>query len=311
MEIKWLEDFLVLATTRSFSKAAEERNTTQSTLSRRIQQLEDWLGVRLIDRSSQPVGLTRAGSHFYRQAIEILRIAYRARAGARRIGLQRAEPLRFSAQHVLARHFLPRLLTQIEARMEIGGVTLRSDNLYNCIDDLLSDAVDFLVCFHQPAMPDLVDLSGYDFLIVGTEEMIPVSLPDERGNPRFALPGTAEAPVRCIGFSSENPLGWHRQARMTARDVELHINPVYESTMGEIIRDMVLSGRGMAWLQSMLIGDDLASGRLVRAGDETWDQSIEIRLFRTRAAGRDNIERIWDMLCDNGPAHSPPDRGAA
>ena len=216
MEIKWLEDFLVLATTRSFSKAAEERNTTQSTLSRRIQQLEDWLGVRLIDRSSQPVGLTRAGSHFYRQAIEILRIAYRARAGARRIGLQRAEPLRFSAQHVLARHFLPRLLTQIEARMEIGGVTLRSDNLYNCIDDLLSDAVDFLVCFHQPAMPDLVDLSGYDFLIVGTEEMIPVSLPDERGNPRFALRLRAEmrlpdAGMRAFetvsGRSERRPLG--------------------------------------------------------------------------------------------------------
>lgn len=308
MEIKWLEDFLVLATTRSFSRAAEERNTTQSTLSRRIQQLEEWLGVRLIDRSSQPVGLTRTGSHFYRQAIEILRIAYRARAGARRIGLQRAEPLRFSAQHVLARHFLPRLLTQIEARMEIGGVTLKSDNISNCIDDLLNDAVDFLVCFHQPAMPDLVDLSGYDYVVVGSEEMIPVSLPDERGGPRFALPGTADAPVSCIGFSSENPLGWHRQARMTAQDVELHINPVYESTMGEIIRDMVLDGRGMAWLQSMLIGDDLTGGRLVRAGDATWDQSVEIRLFRTRAVGQDTVEQVWDMLRDSGFPQSPPDR---
>lgn len=308
MEIKWLEDFLVLATTRSFSRAAEERNTTQSTLSRRIQQLEDWLGVRLIDRSSQPVGLTRAGSEFYRESVAIVRTVYRARAGARRIGLQGAEQLRISAQHVLARHFLPRLLARIEADLDIGGVTLRSDNLYNCVDDLMNDEVDFMICFHQPAMPDLVDLSGYDFLVVGTEEMIPVSLPDDSGAPRFALPGTAGAPVPCIGFSSENPLGWHRQARMTAQDIELHINPVYESTMGEIIRDMVLNGRGMAWLQTMLVGGDLTAGRLVRAGDATWDQSIEIRLFRTRAVGRGAVDQIWGMLRDGGFPPCTPDR---
>lgn len=307
MELKWLEDFLVLATTRSFSKAAEERNTSQSTLSRRIQQLEDWLGVRLIDRSSQPVGLTRAGSYFYRETVEIVRTTYRARAGARRIGLQVAEPLRFSAQHVLARHFLPRLLAGIERRMEIGGFTLRSDNLYNCLDSLLNDEIDFMVCFHQPSMPDLVDLRGYEFLTIGSERMIPVSLADDNGNPRFALPGTADDPVRCIGFSSENPLGWHRQARMTTQDVQLHVNPVYESTMGEIIRDMVIDGRGLAWLQSMLIGGDLKAGRLVRAGDETWDQSIEIRIFRTRVSGRLHVELVWEVLCEMHPPETTPD----
>ncbi|MYG52956.1 MAG: hypothetical protein F4204_11590, partial [Rhodospirillaceae bacterium] len=91
-------------------------------------------------------------------------------------------------------------------------------------------------------------------------------------------------------------------------DVELHINPVYESTMGEIIRDMVLDGRGMAWLQTMLVGDDLTAGRLVRAGDATWDQSIEIRLFRTRAVGRGAVDQIWGMLRDGGFPPCTPDR---
>ncbi|NWM05812.1 LysR family transcriptional regulator, partial [Klebsiella quasipneumoniae] len=47
MEIKWLEDFLALANTLNFSKAADERHVTQSAFSRRIKQLEAWLGTTL------------------------------------------------------------------------------------------------------------------------------------------------------------------------------------------------------------------------------------------------------------------------
>ena len=45
MELKWLEDALSLSATLSFSRAACERNITQSALSRRIRQLESWLGL--------------------------------------------------------------------------------------------------------------------------------------------------------------------------------------------------------------------------------------------------------------------------
>ena len=58
MEIKWLEDFVSLANTRSFSRSAVERRVTQSAFSRRIQQLEQWLGVPLVDRSTYPTTLT-------------------------------------------------------------------------------------------------------------------------------------------------------------------------------------------------------------------------------------------------------------
>ncbi len=298
MELKWLEDFLVLATTRSFSRAAKERHTTQSTLSRRIQQLEDWLGVQLINRSSYPVNLTRAGNHFYRQAVEIVRTTYRARVGARRIGLHATDPLRISAQHVLARHFLPGLMAEIEQHIDLGPCILKSDNLNNCLRDLINDEVDFIVCFHQQTMPDLLDVRNYGWLTLNLDQLIPVSIPDENGDALFKLPGTAEEPVRCIGFSSENPIGWQRQARMTRSDVELHINPVYESTMGDMIRDMVLEGRGMAWLQAMLVDGDLQSGRLVLAGGPSWNQQIEIRLMRTRDTSREVVEHAWHLLAN-------------
>lgn len=51
MDIKWLEDFITLSRLQSFSRAAEERHVTQSAFSRRIQALETWVGVPLLDRS--------------------------------------------------------------------------------------------------------------------------------------------------------------------------------------------------------------------------------------------------------------------
>ncbi|MBL9048416.1 MAG: LysR family transcriptional regulator, partial [Tabrizicola sp.] len=45
MDLNWLEDFLALAESRSFSRAAEVRGVTQSAFSRRIRALEDWLGA--------------------------------------------------------------------------------------------------------------------------------------------------------------------------------------------------------------------------------------------------------------------------
>ena len=61
MELKWLEDFLSLARTGSFSRSAEERHVTQPAFSRRIKSLEIWVGVPLVDRSSYPTHLTPAG----------------------------------------------------------------------------------------------------------------------------------------------------------------------------------------------------------------------------------------------------------
>ena len=64
MESKWLEDFISLAETRSFSRSAEARHVTQPAFSRRIRSLETWLGADLVDRTTYPTQLTPAGEVF-------------------------------------------------------------------------------------------------------------------------------------------------------------------------------------------------------------------------------------------------------
>ena len=47
MQLKWLEDLVALAQTRSFSRAAELRHVTHPAFGRRIKALEDWAGAAL------------------------------------------------------------------------------------------------------------------------------------------------------------------------------------------------------------------------------------------------------------------------
>src|SRR6478752_4234102 len=73
MELRWLQDFLMVAETGNFTRAAERRNTSQAAFSRRIKSLEAWLGFDLIDRSVYPTQLTSQGEQFREHAGELLR----------------------------------------------------------------------------------------------------------------------------------------------------------------------------------------------------------------------------------------------
>ena len=64
MEVRWLEDFLALARTRHFSRAAELQPVSQPTFSRRIKLLEEAMGSTLINRQTLPLSLTTAGEIF-------------------------------------------------------------------------------------------------------------------------------------------------------------------------------------------------------------------------------------------------------
>lgn len=93
METKWLEDFVSLAETRSFSRSAQLRHVTQPAFSRRIQSLEAWAGVALIDRSSYPTRLTPAGETLHAQALELLQSLHHTRDLLRSQGLGAQEPM--------------------------------------------------------------------------------------------------------------------------------------------------------------------------------------------------------------------------
>lgn len=73
MELRHLRYFVAVAEEKSFNKAATRLYISQPPLSRQIKQLEDEVGVMLIDRENRPLKLTEAGEFFYDHAIQILK----------------------------------------------------------------------------------------------------------------------------------------------------------------------------------------------------------------------------------------------
>jgi DNA-binding transcriptional LysR family regulator len=71
MEIRHFRYFVAVAGMRSFSRASEKLNMAQPPLSRQIQQLEEELGVCLLNRE-RPITLTEAGRYFFEQSVQIL-----------------------------------------------------------------------------------------------------------------------------------------------------------------------------------------------------------------------------------------------
>ena len=72
MDFKQIEAFVNVVRYKSFSKAADATFFTQPTISAHIQNLENELGVKLLNRNGRNVDMTPHGTEFYKYAIEMI-----------------------------------------------------------------------------------------------------------------------------------------------------------------------------------------------------------------------------------------------
>ena len=86
MELRHLRYFVAVAEERNFTRAAERLHIAQPPLSRQIQQLEETLGVALIEKGSRPLRLTEAGQFFLAHAKPLLDQVRDLKAMTQRVG---------------------------------------------------------------------------------------------------------------------------------------------------------------------------------------------------------------------------------
>lgn len=72
IDVRQLRYFLAVAAERSFTRGAEQLHMAQAPLSKRIQELEEQLGVQLFDRESRPISLTPAGHLLREEALHVV-----------------------------------------------------------------------------------------------------------------------------------------------------------------------------------------------------------------------------------------------
>ena len=301
MEIKWLEDFVTLADTSSFSRAAELRNVTQPAFSRRIKQLEGWMGATLISRATMPAELTPAGRNFLPVAQEAIRTLYAARETLRpshEVGL-----LRFAALHTLTVTFFPRWLKALEKAGGTFSTSLMPDRggIEANLESLVGDEADFFLTYAHPEVPFHLDRGKFAALTVAHDRLMPLVAPmvvmSGAPQPGLNLLDRAVAeprlavPYLSYGFNSFFGVAL---SRLLLRRPPFRRRTTHENTISAGLMNMAVTGAGICWLPESLARDEIETGRLVHASaDEDWNLDLDIRLYRHAASRNRKVDDLW------------------
>jgi len=287
MDTKWLEDFVSLAETHSFSRSATLRHVTQPAFSRRIQALEGWAGTDLVDRTSYPTRLTPAGQTLYGQAIEMLQSLQSTRAMLRGHSAAGKDVIEFAVPHTLAFTFFPAWVSKL--REEFGPIKSRliALNVHDAVLRLVEGSCDVLISYHHPSQPFLLDADRYETVSLGNEVVAPYVKPDSEGAPRYQLPGRPAHPLPYLGYAPGAYLGRMVDQLLKESRTAIHLDRVYETDMAEGLKAMAIEGHGIAFLPFSAVRKELQAGKLVSALAPEMGQlevTMEIRAYRERPA---------------------------
>lgn len=122
-----------------FSAAARQHGKSKALLSKYVTDLEDYLGVRLMNRTTRKLGLTEAGETYYREANQLLQHLDELDAT---ISEQTAEPrgfVRVSAPRNLGETTLAPAIFEFAARNPLVSVDLRLEDRFV---DLVEEGID-------------------------------------------------------------------------------------------------------------------------------------------------------------------------
>ena len=173
METKWLEDFVSLAETRSFSRSAQLRHVTQPAFSRRIQALEAWAGTDLVDRSSYPTRLTPAGETLYSQSLEMLQALQSTRAMLRGHSAAGQDVIEFAVPHTLAFTFFPAWVSSLREKFGPIKSRLIALNVHDAVMRLVEGGCDLLIAYHHASQPLQLSVTSDERLCVGHGASVP------------------------------------------------------------------------------------------------------------------------------------------
>jgi len=155
MDINLARTFLIIAETGSFIDAARRMNIAQSTVSARMQTLEDLLGQPLFERSKTGAVLTAAGQQFQKHALALVRIWQHAQLEVG-IAEQHRDHLSVGAVNSLWDGFLLRWVSTMRETIPDIAVSASAGFAPGLIQRLVEGTLDLAVMYRPPQPPGLL-----------------------------------------------------------------------------------------------------------------------------------------------------------
>jgi DNA-binding transcriptional LysR family regulator len=309
METKWLEDFVSLADTRSFSRSAQLRHVTQPAFSRRIQALEAWAGTDLVDRSSYPTRLTPAGQTLYSQSLEMLQGLQSTRAMLRGHTSAGQDFIEFAVPHTLAFTFFPAWVSRLREKFGPIKSRLIALNVHDAVLRLVEGSCDLLISYHHDSQPFQLDPGRYELVSLGREVLAPFCRANAAGEPEFSLPGGIGQPLPYLGYAPGAYLGRIVDLILQQAGTAIHLDRVYETDMAEGLKAMAMEGHGIAFLPLSAVKKELQAKKLVSAGSQL-EMTMDVRVYRERPTAKNPaktpVQMLWTYLQSQTNDNDPP-----
>ena len=294
MELKWLEDLVVLLEEKSFTRAAVRRHVTQPAFSRRIRLLEDWLGVEFVNRSTKPISILPLGQAMEDEVRDLVRRFYALRNMAQTRS-ETSERIIFVAQHTLAMSRFPRLIQSIKEHLPETAYRVNPANNNDC-EALFLKYADFLLCYET-------ENRRFDF----SHRLISrIELENDRLIPVASVRFIEQFDNLDVLFAGNLPLLMYQQDGFLSdvlvnsclpavlRDYRIEV--ICESAFSASLREMVLADMGIAWLAHGMIENQLNDGTLVSLESRLGAAEQDVVLYFREDSRSDKARAIYDLL---------------
>ena len=288
MDLNALEDFQLVAAHGGFGKASRASGRSKATLSRRVADLEEALGIRLIERGTQRLALTEAGHLLLSRTEGPMHEVAEAVAAARDSLATPRGRLRVAAPVLFSQVALGRIVAQFFARYpEVQLEAVAEDRFVNLVDE------HFDVCIRINPSKDSALVGrcfARDRMVLAAAPS--VQMPVGRGDQAFRVPAVVTPSYR------EGDV-W------TVRNGQFTIEPQAVLRLSSLlmVRDAIAAGAGAAMLPQSIIGGLLEKGALVSwgiAGDE-----VELWVLHTsRRLQSPKVRAFVEFMCERYPGGS-------
>lgn len=195
MDMRHLRCFVAVAEEMHFGRAAERLHLSQPPVSLAIKELEEELGVTLLERTSRRMSLTRAGEDALRDARAVLAAADTMRKRAREAAQGLMGTMSIGFISLPAYSFLPATLRQFTEDYQRVRVSLQEGTTDQILHDVESGSLDIGLVFSTPDLPGALSsrLVQSEPLVVALPETHPLA-----GGTRIALEKLSNE--RFLGF---------------------------------------------------------------------------------------------------------------
>ncbi|HMM75466.1 MAG TPA: LysR family transcriptional regulator [Gammaproteobacteria bacterium] len=284
---KELNAFSLVARKGSLSAAARCEGVTPAIISRRIDALEDRLGVRLLTRSTRALTLTYEGEMFLKDCMRILNDLANAEAAVAQGSVRVRGHLKITAPAAFGRlHVAPLLMDFLRDHPDLTASLELTDRLI----DLMDEGIDCAV-----RIGELVD-SSMVAARLGEVRRVVVGSPSYLQ--RYGVPHSVEelSAHRCLTLATQ--AGWvFRDPRRPALTILVKVPSPLVSNDGAVLRAGALAGMGLAWRSHWEVAADLRTGRLVAVLEQWAAPPIGIHaLYPQRAHLPPRLRLFIDLM---------------